>query len=263
MPTAGIDWLDLITKGVIVLVLFSSSPCGCSAGCSAGAPKRGGRLEVLESRALAPKASLHLVADRRPPARRGAHAERDGLPRRARRGGTGDRRGRRRAAEDDRRPRAFRSASHRRRARRAASARPTLGPTLDCAAPADRRRDAAGWRRSSAGAGSDEPPPPGPDAAAGVHRLHRRRLLVHAPGQSDISVKVGDGQASNGNGQFALSLELLVAITVLSLVPAILMLATSFTGSSWSCRCSAAPSGIPNLPPNQVILGLSLFLTSS
>ena len=80
-------------------------------------------------------------------------------------------------------------------------------------------------------------------------------------GQSDISVKVGDGQASNGNSQFALSLELLVAITVLSLVPAILMLATSFTRIVVVLSLLRSAIGIPNLPPNQVILGLSMFLT--
>jgi len=80
-------------------------------------------------------------------------------------------------------------------------------------------------------------------------------------GQSDISVKVGDGQASNGNNQFALSLELLVAITVLSLVPAILMLATSFTRIVVVLSLLRNAIGLPNLPPNQVILGLSLFLT--
>jgi flagellar biosynthetic protein FliP len=80
-------------------------------------------------------------------------------------------------------------------------------------------------------------------------------------GNSDISVKVGDGQASNGNGQFALSLELLVAMTVLSLVPAILMLATSFTRIIVVLSLLRSAIGIPNLPPNQVLLGLSMFLT--
>lgn len=80
-------------------------------------------------------------------------------------------------------------------------------------------------------------------------------------GSSDISVKVGDGQASNGNGQFALSLQLLVAMTVLSLVPAILMLATSFTRIVVVLSLLRSAIGIPNLPPNQVIMGLSLFLT--
>jgi flagellar biosynthetic protein FliP len=80
-------------------------------------------------------------------------------------------------------------------------------------------------------------------------------------GSSDITVQVGDGQASNGNGQFALSLELLVAITVLSLVPAILMLATSFTRIVVVLSLLRSAIGIPNLPPNQVLMGLSLFLT--
>jgi len=80
-------------------------------------------------------------------------------------------------------------------------------------------------------------------------------------GQQNIQVQVGDGQASNGNGQFALSLELLVAITVLSLVPAILMLATSFTRIVVILSLLRSAMGIPNLPPNQVIVGLSMFLT--
>jgi flagellar biosynthetic protein FliP len=80
-------------------------------------------------------------------------------------------------------------------------------------------------------------------------------------GSSDISVQIGDGQAASGNGQFALSVQLLIAITVLSLVPAILMLATSFTRIVVVLSLLRSAIGIPNLPPNQVILGLSLFLT--
>ena len=80
-------------------------------------------------------------------------------------------------------------------------------------------------------------------------------------GSSDISVKIGDGQASSGNGQMALSLQLLVAVTVLSLVPAILMLATSFTRIVVVLSLLRSAVGIPNLPPNQVLTGLALFLT--
>jgi flagellar biosynthetic protein FliO len=64
--TGGVNWPDLILKGTIVLALrFITLRVLGRTG--AGAPKRGGRLEVLESRPLAPKASLHLVAigDRR------------------------------------------------------------------------------------------------------------------------------------------------------------------------------------------------------
>lgn len=60
-PTGGLNWPDLITKGAIVLVmLFITLRVLGKVGT--GTTKRGGKLEVLESRPLAPKASLHLVA---------------------------------------------------------------------------------------------------------------------------------------------------------------------------------------------------------
>ena len=63
----GIDLLDLITKGALVLVLLFITLRVLGRMQSAGGPRRGGRLNVLESRPLASKASLHLVAvgDRR------------------------------------------------------------------------------------------------------------------------------------------------------------------------------------------------------
>jgi flagellar biosynthetic protein FliO len=58
---AGINWLDLVPKALIVLVLLfiTLRVLGKVGG---GTAKRGGRMQVLESRTLAPKASLHLVA---------------------------------------------------------------------------------------------------------------------------------------------------------------------------------------------------------
>jgi flagellar biosynthetic protein FliO len=64
--TSDTNWGDLIAKVTIVLaLLFIVLRFLGKAGN--GAKKKGGRLEVLESRTLAPKASLHLVAigDRR------------------------------------------------------------------------------------------------------------------------------------------------------------------------------------------------------
>ena len=62
----GLNWPDLIAKGTIVLALLfiTLRVLGRVGG---GQVKRGGRMEVLESRTIAPKASLHLVAigDRR------------------------------------------------------------------------------------------------------------------------------------------------------------------------------------------------------
>jgi len=62
----ALDLLDLTTKLVIVLVLLFITLRVLGRMQAAG-PRRGGRLEVLETRSLAPKASLHLVAvgDRR------------------------------------------------------------------------------------------------------------------------------------------------------------------------------------------------------
>lgn len=62
----GIDPIDLITKGALVLVLLFITLRVLGRMQAAG-PRRGGRLSVLESRTLASKASLHLVAvgDRR------------------------------------------------------------------------------------------------------------------------------------------------------------------------------------------------------
>ncbi len=87
--------------------------------------------------------------------------------------------------------------------------------------------------------------------------------LAGCAGQAvpDVSVQVGNGQAAAGNGQFALSLQLLLGLTVLSIAPAILLLATSFTRIVIVLSLLRSAIGIPQLPPNQVILGLSLFLT--
>ena len=62
----GLDLVDLVTKGGLVLILLFITLRVLGRMQAAG-PGRGGRLNVLESRTLASKASLHLVAvgDRR------------------------------------------------------------------------------------------------------------------------------------------------------------------------------------------------------
>lgn len=56
-------------------------------------------------------------------------------------------------------------------------------------------------------------------------------------------------------------LQLLVLITVLSLAPAILMLATSFTRIVIVLSLLRNAIGTPTIPPNQVVIGLSLLMT--
>lgn len=60
--TGGIDVMDLLTKGAIVLVLLFITLRVLGKMSPSASKKGSGRLQVLESRPLAPKASLHLVA---------------------------------------------------------------------------------------------------------------------------------------------------------------------------------------------------------
>ena len=80
-------------------------------------------------------------------------------------------------------------------------------------------------------------------------------------GVPGVDVKIGDGTTQAGGGQFALSLQLLVVLTILSVVPSILLMATSFTRIVVVLSLLRSAIGIPQLPPNQVLLGLAFFLT--
>ncbi len=67
--------------------------------------------------------------------------------------------------------------------------------------------------------------------------------------------------AAQGPRDVALTLEVVGLLTVLSLAPAILMLMTSFTRLVVVFSFLRQAMGIPQTPPNQVIVGLALFLT--
>jgi flagellar biosynthetic protein FliP len=55
--------------------------------------------------------------------------------------------------------------------------------------------------------------------------------------------------------------QLLVLLTVLSIAPSVMMLATSFTRIVIVLSMLRSAIGTPSIPPNQVIVGLSLILT--
>ena len=61
--------------------------------------------------------------------------------------------------------------------------------------------------------------------------------------------------------QVTSGVQLLVLLTVLSLAPAILILATSFTRIVIVLSMVRSAIGTPSIPPNQVVIGLSLLLT--
>ena len=58
------------------------------------------------------------------------------------------------------------------------------------------------------------------------------------------------------------AIQLLILITVLSLAPAVLVMVTSFTRIIVVLSLVRNAIGIPQLPPNQVMIGLALFLTA-
>lgn len=78
-----------------------------------------------------------------------------------------------------------------------------------------------------------------------------------------------DGQAApatpaegvTANGGLSTSLSILLLLTVLTLVPAILVMCTSFTRIVVVLALLRQALGTQSLPPTQVVVGLSLFLT--
>ena len=73
-----------------------------------------------------------------------------------------------------------------------------------------------------------------------------------------VRVQVGGPE---GGDSMSVGVQLLLLLTVLSLVPAVLMMVTSFIRIAIVLSFARSAIGMPQLPPNQIILGLSLFLT--
>ena len=74
------------------------------------------------------------------------------------------------------------------------------------------------------------------------------------PGDGNVDISIGDGSPST-------SITLILAITVLSIAPSVLLLATSFTKIIVVLGLTRNALGLPTSPPNQVLTGIALFLT--
>jgi len=74
------------------------------------------------------------------------------------------------------------------------------------------------------------------------------------------NINVGLTQASSP-AQMALSLQVLILVTVLSLAPAIVIMTTSFVRLAIVFSFVRTALGTQNMPPNQVLMGLAIFLT--
>jgi flagellar biosynthetic protein FliP len=82
---------------------------------------------------------------------------------------------------------------------------------------------------------------------------------AQAPGGPSLSLTVGG--AASPRPDFVVALEILFLMTLLALAPALLILGTSFTRILIVMHFLRQALGTQQMPPNQVLIGLSLFLT--
>jgi len=81
---------------------------------------------------------------------------------------------------------------------------------------------------------------------------------AQSPALPNISLTIG-GNADSGKASTAI--QLLLILTVLSLAPAILLMVTSFTRIVVVLSLLRHALGTQQMPPNQIIIGLAMFLT--
>ncbi|WP_322903925.1 flagellar type III secretion system pore protein FliP [Paenibacillus campi] len=76
----------------------------------------------------------------------------------------------------------------------------------------------------------------------------------------NIDIQIGNNNSSSG-GAATSSLSILLLITIISIAPAFMVLMTSFTRIVIVLSFVRTSLGTNQMPPNQVLVGLALFLT--
>lgn len=76
----------------------------------------------------------------------------------------------------------------------------------------------------------------------------------------DVNLQIGGGDASSPQG-LSSALQLMMLLTILSLAPAILIMLTSFTRIMVVLSFVRSSLATNQMPPNQILIGLALFLT--
>jgi flagellar biosynthetic protein FliP len=82
------------------------------------------------------------------------------------------------------------------------------------------------------------------------------------PGGTAIGQPTATPLDSQNPQNVSAAIQILLLVTVMSLAPAILIMVTSFTRVIVVLSLVRNAIGIPQLPPNQVLIGLALFLTA-
>ena len=86
-------------------------------------------------------------------------------------------------------------------------------------------------------------------------------LVFSAPVLSDQGLPILDIIEEEGSTRYSLTLQLLGLMTVLTLLPSIVIMMTSFVRIVVVLSLLRQALGTAQTPPNQVIIGISLFLT--
>lgn len=87
-------------------------------------------------------------------------------------------------------------------------------------------------------------------------------LAVPLPEVAAQSILSVDARPTGGGGtSYSLPIQTMLAFAALSFLPAVLLLMTSFTRIVIVLSLMRQAMGLQSTPPNQVIIGLSLFLT--
>jgi len=102
-----------------------------------------------------------------------------------------------------------------------------------------------------ASAQSVEPPAPAPAASAPA---------AATPASQPLRLNIGL-EGSNKPGDVSVAIQLVIVMTLLTLAPSMVMLMTSFTRIVIVLGFVRTALGVPSAPSNQIIVGLSLFLT--
>ena len=82
--------------------------------------------------------------------------------------------------------------------------------------------------------------------------------LAQAQNQGDVNVDFGD--LGNGDAPQQ-SVIIILAMTLLSVAPSLLVMLTSFTRIIIVLSITRNALGLPSIPPNQVMVGLAMFLS--
>ena len=98
---------------------------------------------------------------------------------------------------------------------------------------------------------------------------YNSRTVVREPGTSDTTDELRELNVGNnlnityrdGEGNMSGSLRILITLTLIAIAPMLIIMLTSFTRILVVMHFTRAAIGTQTAPPNQVLVGLTLFLT--